>query len=154
MDINKASAEQLESAFQVDGVRARYIVERRDKLGPFHSWEDVKQVPGFEDKMVENLQSAGLTIGKGETPPSHEQASSEREMQASAGRSHSNQLNINSASAEELERVSQLDGERARYLIEARDRIGGFKSWDDVKREAPSFEEGMVDRLKGSGFRI
>jgi DNA uptake protein ComE-like DNA-binding protein len=52
MDINEASAEQLENAFQVDGVRARYIVDRRDKRGPFQSWEDVKQVPGFEDKMA------------------------------------------------------------------------------------------------------
>jgi DNA uptake protein ComE-like DNA-binding protein len=75
-------------------------------------------------------------------------------MQGSAGRSHSKQLNLNSASAEELERVSQIDGERARYLIEARDRIGGFRSWEDVKREAPSFEAGMVDRLKQADFRI
>jgi len=54
MDINKASAEELGKAFQVDGTRARYIVEHRQKQGSFKSWEDVKQVPGFEDKMVDS----------------------------------------------------------------------------------------------------
>jgi hypothetical protein len=52
MDINKASAEQLEQAFQVDGTRARYLVERRNAMGGFQSWEDVKRVPGFEDKII------------------------------------------------------------------------------------------------------
>jgi len=44
--------------------------------------------------------------------------------------------------------------ESARYLIEARNRLGGFKSWDEVKREALSFEDGMVEHLKDAGFRI
>lgn len=63
MDINNASVEELEQAFQVDGTRARYLAERRRELGGFRSWEDVKHVAGFEDKMVENLKAAGLTIG-------------------------------------------------------------------------------------------
>jgi DNA uptake protein ComE-like DNA-binding protein len=148
MDINKASAEDLERAFQVDGTRARYIVEERDKLGGFESWDDVKKVPGFEDKMVENLQAAGLTIGKAE----RRQSTTERASGHSAGASTSH--NLNGATAEDLEQVSQLDGERARYLVEARNRIGGFKSWDDVKREAVSFEDRMVERLQDAGFTL
>ncbi len=65
-DINRASAEELETAFEVDGTRARYIVDYREKHGPFRNWEDVKQVPGFEDRMVENLQAAGLTLSEQE----------------------------------------------------------------------------------------
>jgi competence ComEA-like helix-hairpin-helix protein len=148
MDINKASAEELERAFQVDGLRARYIVDERDKLGGFKSWDDVKKVPGFEDKMVENLQSAGLTIGKREARESTDKA----HVSQAAGRDNSRDLN--KASAEELERVSQIDGERARYLVEARNRVGGFKSWDDLKREAVSFEDGMVERLQKAGFTL
>src|SRR5436305_11261305 len=123
MDINKASAEELENAFQVDGTRARYIVEHRQKQGSFKSWEDVKQVPGFEDKMVDNLRAAGLTLGKSERdhPAEHtSQASRESETQASARTTRAKGIDLNSATPEELERGSQLDGERARYLSEAR----------------------------------
>jgi competence ComEA-like helix-hairpin-helix protein len=144
MDINKASAEELENAFQVDGVRARYIVEHRNKIGPFQRWDDVKQVPGFEDKMVENLQAAGLTLQPArKDEPSH-----------SSRKTHARSMDLNSASAEDLEAVAQIDGERARYLIEARSRLGGFKSWEEVKREAPSFEDGMIANLQEAGFRI
>ena len=147
MDINKASAEELENAFQVDGTRAGYLIERRRKQGPFRSWEDVKQVPGFEDRMIENLRAAGLTIGsEGESHATGERRSED------TGRSGG--LDINSASAEELQRVFQMDGTRARYLIESRNRIGGFRSWDDIKREAPSFDDGMIENLRKAGARL
>ncbi|MCU1292993.1 MAG: hypothetical protein JWP08_1843 [Bryobacterales bacterium] len=44
-----------------------------------------------------------------------------------------------------------MDGERARYLIETRDRLGGFESWEQLKEEAPSFAEGMVPNLQEAG---
>lgn len=152
MDINKASAEELEHAFQVDGTRAQYLVEQREHSGAFKSWDDVKQVPGFEDKMVENLQAAGLTIGTGESTGNR--TSQERNTDTSGGETHERGINLNSASAEQLERAAQLDGMRAHYLIDARNRLGGFQSWDDVKREVPSFEDGMIENLKKAGIRI
>jgi hypothetical protein len=50
--------------------------------------------------------------------------------------------------------VFQIDGERARYLVETRERLGGFRSWDELTREAPSFDEDMVENLKSAGARI
>lgn len=136
---------------------------KNSKNGPFQSWDDVKQVPGFEDRIVENLQQAGLTIGherttdsRNETPPEgrseHRRSGGESERPGS-GEWRGGGLD-NAASAEELERVFQIDGTRAGYLVEARKRIGGFKSWEDVKREVPSFEDGMVENLKQAGARI
>ncbi|HZU24058.1 MAG TPA: helix-hairpin-helix domain-containing protein [Bryobacteraceae bacterium] len=149
MDINKATAEQLEKAFEVDGTRARYIVDYREKQGPFRSWEEVKQVPGFEDRMVENLRAAGLTLGSGdvESHPEHQRGTGSSTRRSGG-------LDINSASAQELQRVFQMDGTRAGYLIDARNRIGGFRSWDDVKREAPSFDDGMIENLRRAGGRL
>jgi len=149
MDINKATPEELEKAFQVDGIRAGYIIERRDKQGPFRSWEEVKQVPGFEDRMVENLRAAGLTLGSGQGESNRKQEGQDQSRSRNAGG-----LDINSASAEELQRVFQMDGTRARYLIETRKRIGGFRSWDELKREAPSFDDGMIENLREAGARL
>ena len=144
MDIDKASAEQLESAFQVDGPRARYLVNHRSKLGGFTNWQQVKQIPRFEDKMVENLEGAGLTID----------LENGDENRAAEVRASKASLDVNRASAEELERVAQIDGTRARHLIEARERVGGFEPWDQIKREAPSFEDGIIERLQRSGARL
>lgn len=47
-----------------------------------------------------------------------------------------------------------MDGIRAQYLIEARNRVGGFRSWEQLKQEAPSFEEGMVQNLQQAGATL
>jgi DNA uptake protein ComE-like DNA-binding protein len=122
---NKATAEQLESAFQVDGTRARYLIQHRNKSGRFRSWDEVKQVPGFEDKMVENLRQAGLTIGDAETSEvssgsrgrsgSTASDAQDRHVWDSEGQtrragSHQRGLDINTADPEELESAFQMDG--------------------------------------------
>lgn len=161
MDINKATAEELEQAFQVDGTRARYLIDHRTRSGPFRSWDDVKQVPGFEDKMVENLEQAGLTIGSGGQPAEGRTASAAPpEKPEGKGEQRENppnrngRLDLNSASAEELESVFQIDGTRARYLVEARKRVGSFRSWEQLKEEVPSFEDGMVRNLQEAGAHL
>ena len=157
MDINRASREDLERAFQVDGTRAQYLIDYRQKSGGFKSWDDVRQVPGFEDRMVENLREAGLSIGRsteGDEPRTSKARSGNSGDEKTQHRPNRSQRSLNDASAEELQHAAQLDGERARYLVSARDRVGGFRSWDDVKREVPSFEDGMVENLQKAGFLL
>lgn len=62
-DINKATPEELQRAFQVNEERAQALIEKREELGGFKSWEDVKQVPGISEGMIQNLQEAGFTVG-------------------------------------------------------------------------------------------
>lgn len=136
-------------------LNAEYLIERRRQLGGFKSWDDVKHVPGFEDKMVENLQAAGLSIGSQRTGTSPSGAGEKREDRTTERSTRpSRARELNSASAEDLQNAAQLDGQRAEYLIEARNRLGGFKSWDEVKREVPSFEDGMVENLQRAGFSL
>src|SRR5438270_12750544 len=63
MDINKASAQDLENTLQLDGTRARYLEEYRNRIGEFTSWEQIRAVPSFDDGMIKNLKDAGLTLG-------------------------------------------------------------------------------------------
>lgn len=154
MDINKASAEDLERAFQIDGTRARYLIEHRNKSGAFKSWDDVKQIEGFDEKLVEDLRAAGITIGSSREPGEHHRSMPSKSNGDHEPRSGASRLDINSASEEELQRVFQMDGQRARYLVETRQRLGQFHSWDELKREAPSFDDGMVENLKKAGATI
>lgn len=65
MDINQANRQQLEQAFQVSGERAEHILRKREQIGGFESWDQLKEsVPGIDDKTVAHLQDAGLTLGK------------------------------------------------------------------------------------------
>jgi hypothetical protein len=66
MDLNVATPEQLELAYEIDRDRARAIVQKREHLGGFTSWDQLaREVPGMSKPLVANLRRAGLTIGGG-----------------------------------------------------------------------------------------
>lgn len=60
IDINHATVDELARLEGVGRERAQEIIRRR----PFRNWEDVRQIPGLEEKVLEALQR-GATIGGG-----------------------------------------------------------------------------------------
>jgi DNA uptake protein ComE-like DNA-binding protein len=58
LDLNSASEEELAGVKQIGAERAVSIVENR----PFDDWDDLKELPGFSDRLIEDLKSAGFTI--------------------------------------------------------------------------------------------
>jgi DNA uptake protein ComE-like DNA-binding protein len=162
MDINHATAEQLEQAFEVDGERAHYIINKRNELGGFSSWEQIKQVvPSIEDHIVENLRRAGLTIGpegggrQHTVGQQHEATSSTKQSQTGTHSEDTGGMrDVNTASREELEQLCQIDGERANYFLQKRNELGGFTSWEQIKDTVRSFDGGMIKRMKKAGFGL
>ncbi|WP_437826912.1 ComEA family DNA-binding protein [Sorangium sp. So ce1153] len=67
-DINKASAAELQRAFQVSEERAQMILARREELGGFSSWEEIQQVTGISDETIESLKDAGFHVVVASTP--------------------------------------------------------------------------------------
>jgi DNA uptake protein ComE-like DNA-binding protein len=59
IDLNSASEQDLERVGGLGQERARRIVQNR----PFHSWDDLKKIEGFSDKLVQDLKDAGARIG-------------------------------------------------------------------------------------------
>lgn len=59
VDLNSASEQDLESVGGLGRERAERIVRSR----PFQSWDDVKAIEGFSDKLVNDLKSSGATLG-------------------------------------------------------------------------------------------
>lgn len=53
VDINSATAEQLEKGLQLEATTAQAIVAYRDKHGDFSSLHDVEQVPGVDTAALE-----------------------------------------------------------------------------------------------------
>ncbi len=59
VDLNSASEQELEQVGGLGRERARRIIQQR----PIRSWDDVKRIEGFSDKLVQDLQQAGARIG-------------------------------------------------------------------------------------------
>ena len=61
VDVNTAGLEELKKVGGLGEERARRIIDER----PFNDWEDLKRIPGFSDKLIEDLREAGATVGGG-----------------------------------------------------------------------------------------
>jgi DNA uptake protein ComE-like DNA-binding protein len=58
VDLNKASEQDLEKVGGLGRERAHRLIQNR----PLRSWDDVRKIEGFSDKLVSDLQQAGATL--------------------------------------------------------------------------------------------
>lgn len=65
IDLNHAGPDELASIPGIDARRAAEIARYRAEHGPFHSWEEVEQVPGVGSTLTERLR-AEATLGEAE----------------------------------------------------------------------------------------
>ena len=63
IDLNRARAEEIAQAAQIDQARAQALVDYRDEHGPFESWDEVADVSGFNEQVISNLQESGARLG-------------------------------------------------------------------------------------------
>lgn len=61
VNLNTATPDELVAVPGIGPSKAQAIVEHRKAHGPFKSVDDLKQVKGFRDKLVERLRP-GLTV--------------------------------------------------------------------------------------------
>ncbi len=62
-------------------------------------------------------------------------------------------VDLNSASLEELSEMDMIGRKRAEDLIQEREKRGGFKEWKDLK-QVPGFSEMLIEDLKDNGATI
>lgn len=57
LSINTATAEEIsEKVAMIGQQKAQAIVDFREAQGPFKSIKDIKNVPGFSEKLVDSLE--------------------------------------------------------------------------------------------------
>ncbi|HLH30514.1 MAG TPA: helix-hairpin-helix domain-containing protein [Terriglobia bacterium] len=64
-----------------------------------------------------------------------------------------NNLDLNFATEQDLERMPGLGKDHAKRLIDFRRQTGTFKSWDDVKK-IPGISPEILNTLKKSGVTV
>lgn len=158
LDPNRASAAELMALPGVGPALAARIIEERDRA-PFSSVSDMARVRGIGPAMTERIaplislpaqstaiaRTASAGRGGASTPGSTvETRAGSRSATAESG----GPIDLNRASAAELEQVRGIGPVLAARLIAYRDSVGRFASWDavdSINGVGPS----MLARLKG-----
>ncbi len=69
VDINTATAAELDAVKGIGPAKAKAIVEYREKHGPFKSVDDLKNVKGFGKKTIDKLRPELLVGGTSAPAP-------------------------------------------------------------------------------------
>lgn len=65
LDLNSAGIDQLTGLAGISMERAQLLLDYREEHGEFRTWDDVKSVPGFSQKLIEQLKCAGAYFNCG-----------------------------------------------------------------------------------------
>lgn len=165
LDPNRAREEELDRLPGVGPGLARSIVAARDTL-PFASVDDLARVRGIGASTLARLRG-GLEVGpsRGGAGPRPSPGSGPRSSRGAPARpfasptgpsrgsspSGASRLDLNRASAAELESLPGVGPVLARRIVEERGRRGGFRSVDDliaVKGIGSAVLEGLRERVR------
>lgn len=64
-NLNNASVQDLEHIEGIGRRRAEDIVHYRDRNGGFKGWDDLRDIPGFDNELVNVLKTGGKDWGPG-----------------------------------------------------------------------------------------
>ncbi len=64
-------------------------------------------------------------------------------------------FDLNTATFDDLSGIEGVTDEMARQLLHYREKLGEFRTWDDI-RAVPGFSQNQVEQLKrgGAGFNV
>ncbi|RAJ13380.1 ComEA family DNA-binding protein [Olleya aquimaris] len=112
LDLNSATATQLQKVYGIGPTYAERIVKYRHKINGFHSFIELQEVYGLTPEVIQNIKD-NFSI---KTPRSI------------------TKIPLNSATKEQLVTVKFIDYEVAHNIIEARTLRDGFKSLDELTK--------------------
>lgn len=131
VNVNAASQKQLEGLPGIGPSKATAILEYRATNGPFSSLADLDKVPGIGPATLENLRPLVEFGEAGAAPAASSSASTEAAKPRSSGGAR---VNINTASAKELESLPGIGPSKAASILGDREANGPFPSCDSLTR--------------------
>jgi competence ComEA-like helix-hairpin-helix protein len=157
IDINTASASEIEQACGIDGVLAQRIIGYREEHGPFQTREDIDQVPGFAEVRTDEVLSVVDLPSRGAKGRSTRTAtrSSGRGDTAAAsrtsGRKSASSTKDNSAHGEPSRGSRTRTGTRARSAEPTTDH-DVIRRWVEERGGWPACVRGTGNRQGDTGM--
>lgn len=152
VNVNTATAEELEALTGIGPALAQRIVEYRSSVGPFARPEDLQYVRGIGPNTAAAL-APYVTIGDGVAvvaAPAPAAALGMEGLEADRSGAPLPLVNLNTATAEELDTLPGIGPALAQRIIESRAQEGPFRTVEDVLRVrgiGPVKLSGFVDRV-------
>ncbi|MFT6143195.1 MAG: competence protein ComEA [Myxococcota bacterium] len=131
VDINSASISELDSLPGIGPSKAQAIVTYRSENGPFSSVADLDNVPGIGSATLEGLRDQ-VSLGDGAAPA--QASTTDALAPAAAPAAAGPRINVNLASASELQRLPGVGATKASAIVEDRTTNGPFTSCNDLVR--------------------
>ena len=131
LDINTATAEQLTALNGIGEKKAAAIIAYRDEHGTFSSVDELLNVRGIGEKLLEGIR-ADITVSGFGLSTQPEEANTASVAGSGLSQTTSGKLNINSATAEQLTALNGIGETKAAAIIAYRDEHGGFSSVDEL----------------------
>jgi competence protein ComEA len=147
VDINSATAKELEAFNGVGPATAAKIIDFRTTNGSFESCDQLVKVSGIGVKTLEKIKPdcvAEQPAEEGKTKASKVLKGKKDKPGPVAGKKEipgvseapkkdpSNAVDINTASATELEKLTGVGASTAAAIIDYREKIGGFETCADL----------------------
>ena len=138
VNINTATSSQLESLPGIGPAKASAIIQYRTDHGPFTTVAQLDNVPGIGSATMANL-SGLVSIGDGVTvekaavdrsaAPAAATATESRASSKAGGK-----VDINVASASQLESLPGIGPAKAAAIVSYRDSVGAFSRCEDLDK--------------------
>ena len=143
IDPNSADEVELDRLPGVGPALARSIATHRRSEGPFRSLEDLERVPGLGSSKVKRLAPfTTLPAGVGQGPEPGDAGGGFQGPER-----HGSQLNLNRATAKELQALPGIGPARAQAIVRWRDENGPFRNFQDLSK-VPGIGPATVSRLR------
>ena len=125
VNINKANMETLVKLPGIGPVKAKAIIDYREKIGKFESIYDLTRVKGIGKETMSKLEPYLETVGDSADVKSYLISEGEKAI--------TSKININTASLNELILLPGIGEKKAQAIVKYREEIGGFKTKDEIK---------------------
>lgn len=147
IDINAAGEIELDRLPGVGPTLARAILDHRQREGPYWDLKELERVPGLGSSTVRRLAPyTTLPAAASGGAPGGEAGRSRP-----AGPPEAAVVDLNSASAKELQALPGIGPARASAIVRWRGEMGSFKTVDDLL-EVPGIGPATLERLRALVF--
>lgn len=151
LDLNAATAEELETLPGVSAILAERIVSYREAVGGFQTLEELQQVNGIGSGIYFQIAPYLFIIGElqtispeSELPEATDAAAPELEPETAPESASASipRLDINIATAEDFQKLPNVTQEQAEAIVRLRTQIQYFQNIYELL-----YADGMTDRL-------
>lgn len=151
LDLNAATAEELETLPGVGAILAERIVSYREAVGGFQTLEELQQVNGIGSGIYFQIAPYLFIIGElqtispeSELPEATDAAAPELEPETALESASASipRLDINIATAEDFQKLPNVTQEQAEAIVRLRTQIQYFQNIYELL-----YADGMTDRL-------